>query len=158
MTRREDGDGAPAAAAQALTHLEVNLDGLGDLRQLLRRELDLNLRPGVERITRDHTLGVGFGARNAGAQVQTARERYHDSLVISTANLTAYVQASQVLIDAIHQVTTTYRASDLTSADMLRLFERSITAVQTADLNASRADLAKDTARESARLAWERQQ
>jgi len=97
--------------------IDVNVDGLKDFRAWLGRELDANLRPGAEGIVNDHSMGVRFGWRNAGRQVAIARQRYADSLEASTANLVQYVNASEVLIDAIRQVVTNYRASDLSAAD-----------------------------------------
>jgi hypothetical protein len=101
--------------------IDVNVDGLKDFRAWLGRELDANLRPGAHGILNDHLMGVRFGWRNAGTHVAAARQRYADSLEASTANLVQYVNASEVLIDAILQVVTNYRASDLSATDSSKI-------------------------------------
>jgi len=113
----ELGDGGiPPHTELKLTHVEVDVDGLTDFRSLLGRELDTNLKPGVQGITHDHSMGVGFGLRNVGNQVQAARRTYHESLRTSTANLAEYVETAEILIDAIHRVATKYGETDLSSA------------------------------------------
>jgi hypothetical protein len=99
-----------------LTHVDVDLTGLADFRRLLQHELESNMRPAVSDIYANHGAGVAFGARIVGAGVQDARQRYHEALVISTQNLAAYMQTSEVLIAAIEHVTNTYRDSDLTAS------------------------------------------
>lgn len=115
MRGADDGEELPPADLD-LAHVVVNVDSLDDFRALLGRELDANLRPGAESVNRDHALGVGFGARNAGARVQVARQLYHASLATSMANLAAYVTAAETMIDAIRRVSQSYREADAGAA------------------------------------------
>ena len=121
-----------------LSHVDVDLNGLDDFRTFIARELDANLRPAVDGIAADHRRGVGFGERNVGGNVQAARRRYYESLATSTANLVAYVEASEILIAAIKRITTNYRDSDLTSAAGSAAVNRELT---TAIVAARRAQL-----------------
>jgi hypothetical protein len=115
MRTEEDGDSL-AAAPLNITHVEVDVDGLDDFRTLLSRELDANLRPGADGVQHDYALGVGFGARNPGDGVQAAAGKYRDCLQGSMANLAAYIDAAEILVDAIGRVSTKYRDTDAASA------------------------------------------
>lgn len=111
------GAGPPLAPAGLwLSPVEVDLAGLDDFRTLVGRELDGNLRPAADGIVADHRRGVGFGDRTIGSSIQTARLKYHETLSTSTTNLAAYVEAAEILIEAIRRVLRNYRDSDLTSA------------------------------------------
>ncbi|HEX6871374.1 MAG TPA: hypothetical protein VF163_09785, partial [Micromonosporaceae bacterium] len=115
MLGRDEGEHLPPAELN-LKHVEVDISGLDDFRTLLGRELDANLRPAVADINRDHSLGVGFGARLAGGRIQAARRKYYESLTSSVANLSAYVTAAEILTDAIRRVTSRYHDTDMASA------------------------------------------
>jgi hypothetical protein len=123
-----DDAGTASATNPQLTHIDVDLHGLDDFRALLARELDANLRPTADGIAADHRQGVGFGARNVGGGVQLARRRYHESLVTSTANLAAYIDASEILIEAIRRIIANYREVDLASAAGSAAVTRELTA------------------------------
>jgi hypothetical protein len=99
-----------------LTHIDVDVDGLKDFRSFLVRELDANLKPGAQGISNDHGGGAHFGIGNAGVQVQAARKRYADALQASIDNLTQYVAAAEIFIEAIQTVTAKYTEADLSSA------------------------------------------
>ncbi len=135
-----------------LTHVEVDVDGLNEFRSFLGRELDTNLRPGVLGINNDHSVGVGFGQRNIGLQVQAARATYHESLRTSTANLTEYVEASEILIDAINRVATKYGETDLSSAANSARVAAELSAAFSEAQSAKMAERERETQRELNRL------
>lgn len=113
--RGDDGPQLPLTSMR-LTPIEVDVDGLKDFRAFLVRELDTNLRPAAHGIANDHSMGVHFGGLNHGLRVRAARERYRASLEASTSNLAEYIRVAEVLITAIHEVSTTYENTDLSSA------------------------------------------
>jgi hypothetical protein len=129
-----------------LRHVQVDVESLEDFRAVLGRELDVNLRPNVLNIQRDHGLGVGFGVRNPGGRIQAARQRYHRALVAATVNLAGYVAAAEVLIDAIRRVAAAYRDADAASAARVARINAELDAALLAALGARRK--AQESARE----------
>jgi hypothetical protein len=114
--RSPDRDDAQGPVQPVLTPIEVDVDGLRDFRDFLVRELDTNLRPGVDAIRNDHAMGARFGIGHAGAQVQAARLHYADVLRAAAENLAQYVVAAEILIEAIRIVTINYTEADLIAA------------------------------------------
>jgi hypothetical protein len=112
----DTGTATPMLTPRQLSPVEVDLGGLDDFRTLVSRELDGNLRPATHGITADHRRGVGFGDQNVGSAIQAARARYSETLATATANMTAYVESAEVLIEAIRRVSRNYRDVDLSSA------------------------------------------
>jgi hypothetical protein len=103
-------------SAFAATSIDVDIDGLGDFRGFLSRELNLNLVPGSDEVLNDHTIGVRFGDRHPGFNMTAARSAYFDTLTVSTTNLQEYVKSARNFIDLIEEVRANYRLSDLTAA------------------------------------------
>jgi hypothetical protein len=98
------------------TSIEVNVDGLGDFGTFVRRELDMNLKPGSDDVIYEHTLGVRFGFANAGHNLRQATQTYHGALVSSTNNLFEYVRTARLITQLINEVAHTYRTVNLTAA------------------------------------------
>jgi hypothetical protein len=151
----DDGDDLPYAQL-SLSQVEVDVDGLTDFRTFLGRELDANLRPGAAGIANDHSLGVRFGADNQGVLVGAARERYFQSLAAATANLAAYIEAAEIIIEAVRRVSTAYGEADLSAAatsDRLHHeLNQAFIAVRTAHNDAQQRELLQETQRELNRL------
>jgi hypothetical protein len=114
--RSPDRDDPQAPLQAGPTPIEVDVDGLRDFRDFLVRELDTNLRPGVDAIRNDQAMGARFGIGHAGAQVQAARLHYADVLRAASGNLAQYVVAAEILIEAIRIVTINYTDADLAAA------------------------------------------
>jgi hypothetical protein len=149
------GAAMTTAAPLRLSPVEVDLGGLDDFRTFVSRELDANLRPSTDTIAVDHRRGVGFGDRNVGASVQTARRRYYETLATSTANMAGYIQTAEILIDAIRQIARDYRETDLTSAAGSAAVNRQLTAAMVAAARA-RADALDSAQRRAWRLRTDR--
>ena len=133
------GTALPSSADLRLSPVEVDLGGLDDFRTFVSRELDANLRPSADTIMVDHRRGVGFGDRNVGASIQAARRRYYETLTTSAANMSAYVDTAEILINAIRRVAHDYRDVDLASAAGSATVNRELTAAMVA-ANQARLD------------------
>jgi hypothetical protein len=113
LTNEPGGDGP------VLSQITVDVQGLRDFANLLQDELDANLRPSKERIAADHGRGVGFGLKNASADMRIAVAKYHECLSAAVANLESYVAASEILIAAAHKVAEAYHSAEQLSAARL---------------------------------------
>jgi hypothetical protein len=132
VTSKDAGGRGPGELS--LTRVEVDLNGLADLRLLINQELHHNLRPNAQRISGEHRHGVAFALRAAGARVAHARGNYADALTASIENLRRYVQVSRALVDGIATVTTNYRGAEADSAAVLAVLRKALEAVEWADL------------------------
>ena len=103
--------------------IEVDIESLGAFREMLLRELRLNLEPGSARVVRDHSMGPQFGHRNPGPRVGAAQDRYHRALLASTMNLREYIRTADILIEVIHTVMSRYSSADLAAADATPMSE-----------------------------------
>jgi len=146
----DTGPVTPVVTAPQLSPVEVDLGGLDDFRAFVSRELDRNLRPAAHGVTADHGRGVGFGDQNIGAAIQAARAHYYETLATATANMTAYVESAEVLIEAIRRVSRNYRDADLSSAAGSVAVSRELTAAM---ISARQAQL--DALELLQRRAWE---
>jgi hypothetical protein len=126
------GAALPSSAQLRLSPVEVDLAGLDDFRTFVSRELDANLRPSTDTIAVDHRRGVAFGDRHAGPSVQSARNRYQESLATAAANLSSYLDTAEVLIAAIGRIGRDYRDVDLASAAGSAAVNRELTAAMVA--------------------------
>jgi hypothetical protein len=143
------GDGQqPSYPPRTLAHIDVDIAGLDDFRVAVSHELDSTLKPVAHGIILDHGRGVGFGWHNAGGQVQAARQRYHESLETAAANLTSYIQASNILIEAMHRIGAAYRDTDAAATsratDVGVELDAAIAAVRQAQSAESAAALQRD--------------
>jgi hypothetical protein len=156
---RDTDVGPSPSTPLRLTHIEADLASLEQFRSFVSRELHTNLRPAAQDIGRDHSRGVGFGYRNAGNHVQSARQRYHESLTASTTNLAAYIDASEMLIDAIGRIVAGYRDTDALSAAnsgaVNAQFGAAVAAAQTAQANAASAARVRSEAQKFSAIDWE---
>src|SRR5262245_42793474 len=107
-------------AAMALAPIDVDIDSLDAFRSFVARELETNLSPAVAGINNDHAGGADFGMHNPGDQVQLVRKKYFDALLMTVTNLTAYVNLSEDIIQAIGRVVAGYQQSDLSASDSIK--------------------------------------
>jgi hypothetical protein len=128
----------PSPADLPLVPLEVDLAGLNDFRGFVSREVDANLRPCSDTIAADHRRGVGFGDQLNRGGIEVARKRYEETLAMSTANMAAYIETAEHLIDTIRHVMRKYSDADLASAAGSAKVNHELTAAMEA---ASRARL-----------------
>jgi hypothetical protein len=137
------GAGARTATSTGplLRAVEVDVASLDGFRAFLAREVDRNLRPAADGINADHRRGVGFGHDNVGGNVQAARRGYDESLATATANLAGFVDAAEILVDAIRRVGQNYRDADLSSAAGSAAVNRELTAAVVAARQAQWAAL-----------------
>lgn len=122
----------PSPADLPLVPLEVDLAGLNDFRGFVSREIDANLRPCSDTIAADHRRGVGFGDRIRRGDIEVARQRYKETLAMSTANMAAYIETAEQLIDTIRRVMRDYSDADLASAAGSTAVNRELTAAMEA--------------------------
>ncbi len=140
----DDGRGkARVADSLQLSHVDVDLDGLAEFTALLGRERAVNLMPSAHNIGQDHSDGVRFGYRNPGDRVQSVRTRYQESMSAAAENLSSYIEAAGVLIEAMKQVEAQYRHVDaLSVANSLAInasFTQVITDIETKRVTAMAA-------------------
>ena len=120
--------------------VEVDVQGLQDFAAFLQEELDANFLPNRERIVVEHRRGVGFGLQHASADMHLAVEKYHECLAGALSYLDGYVEASQILIAAVHKVTVVYQtAEDLAGARLADVENSFRQAVKEADAIANAA-------------------
>lgn len=91
---------------------EADLATLGDLARSVDAEVTANIRPRTERLMTTYATGVTFGAKSPGGDVGVARQKYHDCLTATVAQLAAYVNAAGILTQAAHQVIDAYAGAD----------------------------------------------
>jgi hypothetical protein len=133
MEVHDDGGGkALPFTLLNINHVEVDVEGLTDFRNLLDRELETNLRPAATGIQADHMLGVGFGRANPSTQMRAAQEKYRQVLQDSVETLAKYVAVSENLIEAITSISTRYRDADLTASALATELNAAIDAARTA--------------------------
>jgi len=135
-----------------ITHVEVDVEGLTDFRNLLDHELEENLRPAATGIQADHMLGVGFGRANPSPKMRSAQEEYRKVLQDSIETLAKYVAISENLVAAITRVSVLYRDADLTASAMATELNAAIAAAQTAFQDKVEREQAQETQRELNRL------
>lgn len=115
-----DQSGDPDIAFQDfdVAAIQVDVDSLKDFRSFLGRELDANLRPGAERVKQEHLMGAGFAHDIVSDSVQAVRAHYGDQLWTAINNLAAYIETSEVFIEAIQRVVARYEVADLRSEEV----------------------------------------
>jgi hypothetical protein len=96
--------------------INVDLAGLDRFAGSVEGEVEGNFRPYAERLFGVYSYGVRFGAGNNSADVTAAKVRHRECLVAAGEQLSGYVAAAQVLIQAARQVAERYRGADAMSA------------------------------------------
>ncbi|GII21011.1 hypothetical protein [Planosporangium mesophilum] len=123
--------------------INVDIDGLHAFAGAVDTAVEQNFQPHTRPLMDSYAKGVQFGASSKSGDVQAARLKYHDCLVGATEQLTAYVNASKILVDAIRQVAQNYGSSDALSAAQAKEVEA---ALGNAVVSAQQAQAAADAA------------
>ncbi|GIF24562.1 hypothetical protein BJ973_008041 [Actinoplanes tereljensis] len=84
--------------------VRVETDGLTKFSDQVQNDTTSTLGNGYSRARVDLSTGVEFGSSNASGAVFAAKQRYRDSLLASTANVQAYLDAAEVLALAAGKV------------------------------------------------------
>jgi hypothetical protein len=93
----------------------VDIDGLHSFAGAVDTEVEGNFRPRTVPLIDSYATGVPFGADSPSGDVHAARMKYYDCLTGVTEQLTAYVNASKILADAIRLVAKNYSDADALS-------------------------------------------
>lgn len=124
--RWSDGGGGSSPA------IRVDLGSLADFAKVVRGENERTLFPESQLVQTEFQAGVRFGGSSASGCVYTAKERYRQSLIRAMEQLTAYLRAAELLVDAAELVAKTYGATDALSAarmkDVQTAFQDALTA------------------------------
>ena len=101
------------------TGIHVSPDALLAFAGAVRDHVDGAIAPHRGPARTAIAAGVGFGATNPSHDLQAMIGTYRSCLEAITQQLTAYLQATDTLIDAASQVAANYRASDVRAAATL---------------------------------------
>src|SRR6185437_12040838 len=91
------------------------IDGLHTFAGAVDTEVEKNFQPHTVPLIDSYAAGVPFGAASPSGDVHAAKLKYHDCLTGVTNQLTAYVNASKILVDAVRLVAKNYADSDALS-------------------------------------------
>jgi len=97
--------------------IRVETDGLTKFSGQVQDDTTHTLESGYSAAGVDLASGVQFGANNASGSVHAAKERYVESLRLSTQNVEAYLRAARLLAAAAANVATVMDGTDSRSAD-----------------------------------------
>jgi Arc/MetJ-type ribon-helix-helix transcriptional regulator len=123
--------------------INVDIDGLHTFAGAVDTEVEKNFQPHTRPLMDSYAKGVQFGASSKSGDVQAAKLKYHDCLVGVTEQLTAYANASKILVDAIRLVAKNYGSADALSAAQATEVEA---ALGNAVVSAQQAQAAADAA------------
>jgi len=104
------------AAASSYPGLHVDLKGVDDFAAALRKEVEGNLQPQIDRLLQAYRSGVCFGQISYSENMAATQQVYHKCLVRISSLLGGYVTAGQVLAAAAEQVAREYRGADAMAA------------------------------------------
>lgn len=103
-------------AGAAYPGLQVDLNGIDDFVAALRKEVEENLSPSIDRLQKTYEMGVCFGPASGTPNMNAAKKVYDECLTRIRALLNGYVTAGQVLAAAAEQVAKQYRDTDAMAA------------------------------------------
>jgi hypothetical protein len=112
--RTDDRDNRTVAAAYP--GLQVDLNGMDDFVSALRKEVEGNLQPQIDRLLKAYEMGVCFGLVSYSENMAATQQVYHACLTRISGLLGGYVTAGQVLAAAAEQVAKDYRHTDAMAA------------------------------------------
>ncbi|GAA1823241.1 hypothetical protein HC028_15695 [Planosporangium flavigriseum] len=116
--------------------INVDIDGLHSFAGAIEDEVEGNFRPHTTRLFSTYSGGVPFGPDNPSGEVHAAKLKYHDCLTSATEAMTAYINASKVLVAAIKEAAAKYADSDAlahaSAQDVERILGQAILNAQTA--------------------------
>jgi hypothetical protein len=99
--------------------IHVSPDALLAFAGAVRDHVDGTIAPHRGPARTAFAAGAEFGQVNPSRDLQAMIAKYQQCLVAMNEQLTAYLQATDTLIDAASQVATNYRASDARAAATL---------------------------------------
>lgn len=102
-----------------LTHIEVEVDGLGEFRTVLDLEMQGNVSPMSTEVGTRFRPGAAFGRDSDGGGVLGARRRYYHNLRDSTTLLAVYTETARLLARAINRLRQQYEEADLASSEAM---------------------------------------
>ncbi|HKS98217.1 MAG TPA: hypothetical protein VJT31_01705 [Rugosimonospora sp.] len=112
--RTDDPDNKPTGPSYP--GLQVDLNGIDDFVATLRKEVEGNLLPQIDRLLRAYEGGVCFGLVSYSENMAATQQVYHKCLVRISSLLGGYVAAGQVLAAAAEQIANEYRNADAMAA------------------------------------------
>jgi hypothetical protein len=100
--------------------INVETGELTNFAQKVRSETEGVFQPTVNRQSMPLQDGVTFGLANASGAVHAAKQRYAQSLIAATANVTEFIRAAQVMAAAAEKVAAEFDTVDKNSADSIK--------------------------------------
>jgi hypothetical protein len=97
--------------------IRVETDGLNKFSGQVQDDTTQTLESGYSAASVDLSGGVQFGVNNASGSVYAAKQRYVDSLQVSTANIEGYMRAARLLAAAAANVASEMDKTDGQSAE-----------------------------------------
>jgi hypothetical protein len=92
--------------------ISVHIDGLRSFAGAIEDEVEANFRPHTTRLFSTYAGGVPFGADNPSGEVHAAKVKYHECLTSASDTMTAYINASKILVTAIREAAARYSDAD----------------------------------------------
>jgi hypothetical protein len=115
--------------------INVNIDGLHSFAGAIEDEVEGNFKPHTSRLFSTYAAGVPFGADNVSGEVHAAKLKYHDCLTSVTEAMTAYINASKILVTAITEAAAKYSGADAlahaNAQDVERIVAQAMLSAQT---------------------------
>lgn len=92
--------------------IQVDLATLADVAASVESQVRSSLDPDSRRVMDVYATGVNFGYSNPSVDLLAAKQKYHDCLANTVAQLDYFVTASKVLADAVRAVVERYGSAD----------------------------------------------
>jgi hypothetical protein len=89
--------------------------------------VEQNFQPHTVPLLDAYSKGVPFGWDSPSGDVHAAKMKYHACLTGVSEQLTAYVNASKILVDAVRQVARNYADADALSEAQVKDVETALT-------------------------------
>jgi hypothetical protein len=122
--RIDDRGEDPYLSDYKSTH--VDIDGLHNFAGAVDAEVEGNFQPHTAPLLDSYAKGVPFGTASPSGEVHAAKQKYYDCLTGATEQLTAYVNASKILVEAVRQVAKNYGDADAFSEAQTKDVERAL--------------------------------
>jgi hypothetical protein len=137
-----------------LTPVQVDLDAIGDLANVLKEELELNLTPQTQNIITEHHTGTALTGPSQSVVFEEVAADYTATANLAIRALTSYVDATSTLLGAVTEVAAMYKHADaMVNANVdqiVKAFDDSW-----ARLQAQQADAAQQARIQAGRVRFE---
>src|SRR4051794_18654350 len=98
--------------------IDVDLAGVTEFANVLRAEIERNLRPQAVTIVKDsQDYDRAFGNPVTTPTIYAMRDSYHQNLSTAAANVRHYVTTAHILVEAIERIVAAYASADGVSGD-----------------------------------------